>query len=326
MDSIGSSAPPDSPALSAATATPRQRVSGIAMTLATAASNQTGAALGALAFPAIGPVGVVAVRQLVTALVLTPLVRPRFRGLRRSQWLPVLGLALVFGVMNLALYAAIERIGLGLAVTLEFLGPLAVAIAGSRRARDIGCVALAAAGVLLLTAPGPSTDVPGIALGLVAAGAWASYILLNRSIGQRLPGLQGTALAGAVTAGLWLPIAAAWFLIHPPTLPALLLASACGILASALPYAIDLQALRRIPAALFGTLTSVNPVFAALIGWLVLQQALGAVQWAGIGLIVAGNAVVSMRGRRDTAAAPRLQAPPVPVQAPPEPGTVPRLD
>ncbi|WP_241489413.1 EamA family transporter [Leucobacter celer] len=283
--------------LAASTASPRRRASGIAMMLAGAASNQTGAALGALAFPAIGPVGVVAVRQLVTALVLSLIVRPRLRGLRRHQWLPILGLALVFSVMNIALYAAIERIGLGLAVTLEFIGPLAVAIAGSRRVVDIGCAALAGLGVLLLTGAGPSTDVLGVALALIAAGAWAAYILLNRSVGQRLPGLQGTAAASAVTAGLWLPIGVAWFLIHPPTLQALLLAAACGILASTIPYAVDLLVLRRIPAALFGTLTSVNPLFAALIGWLVLHQALEAVEWAGVGLIVLGNVVVSIRGR-----------------------------
>lgn len=296
------SAPAEAPALSATTAAPRQRAAGIAMVLGSAASNQTGAALGALAFPAIGPVGVVAVRQILTALVLTPIARPRFRGLRREQWWPILGLALVFSVMNVALYAAIERIGLGLAVTLEFIGPLAVAIAGSRRVIDIACAALAGVGVLLLTGPGPTTDLLGVSLALIAAGAWAAYILLNRNLGQRLPGLQGTAAASTVTAALWLPIGAAWFLFHPPTLTALLLAVACGVLASALPYAVDLLALRRVPAALFGTLTSVNPVFAALIGWLVLQQGLVAVEWAGIGLIVAGNVVVSLRSRVPRAA------------------------
>src|SRR3954454_1724648 len=119
--------------LSAAAATSRQRGAGIVMMLTSAASNQTGAALGAMAFPTIGPVGVVAVRQFVTAIVLTPIVRPRFRGLRKDQWWSILGLALVFSVMNLSLYAAIDRIGLGLAVTLEFLGPLTVAIVSSRR-------------------------------------------------------------------------------------------------------------------------------------------------------------------------------------------------
>ncbi|WP_223881027.1 EamA family transporter [Nesterenkonia ebinurensis] len=291
------------PGLSATTAGPRQRAAGITMMLTSSASNQTGAALGALAFPTIGPVGVVAVRQLITALVLLPMVRPRFRGLRRSQWWPILGLAVVFSAMNLTLYAAIERIGLGLAVTLEFLGPLAVAIASSRRGLDIGCAVLAGAGVVVLTNPGPTTDVLGIGLALIAATAWGAYILLNRSVGQRLPGLQGTALASAVTAVLWLPVAVLWFLAHPPTLMALLLAAACGLLSSIVPYVADLVALRRIPASMFGTFTSINPVWAALAGWVVLHQTLAVNEWIGIGLIVVCNAIVSARGFRAPAPA-----------------------
>ncbi|WP_345510704.1 hypothetical protein [Streptomyces yanii] len=158
-------APAGGEQLSAATATSRQRGAGIVMMLTSSASNQTGAALGALAFPAIGPVGVVAVRQFVTAIVLTPIVRPNLRGLRKDQWWPILGLVVVFSVMNLSLYAAIDRIGLGLAVTLEFLGPLTVAIASSRRVLDIACAVLAGAGVLVLTNPGPTADIIGITTG-----------------------------------------------------------------------------------------------------------------------------------------------------------------
>ncbi|MGC5617168.1 EamA family transporter [Georgenia sp. Z1491] len=284
------------PARSSATASPRRRAAGIATMLGSSASNQTGAALGATAFPAIGPVGVVAVRQLVTAAVLLPTVRPPLRGLTRAQWSPVLGLTVVFSVMNLSLYLAIERIGLGLAVTLEFLGPLAVAIAGSRRALDVACAILAGAGVVVLTSPGPTTDVLGIALALVAAVAWGSYILLNRSVGRRLPGLHGTAVAAAVTALAWLPVAVLWFAARPPTASALLLATACGLLSSIVPYVADLEALRRVPAALFGTFTSINPVWAALAGLVLLGEQLAVNEWAGIALIVLGNAVVSARG------------------------------
>ena len=289
--------------LSAATATPRQRGAGIALAVAGAASNQGGAALGAVAFPAIGPVGVVAVRQLVTAVVLAPLVRPRFRGLRRDQWWPVLGLVVVFSVMNLGLYAAVERIGLGLAVTLEILGPLAVAVAGSRRVLDLACVGLAGAGVVVLTGPGPvpgpgpgpGTDVVGVALALLAALGWAAYILLNRTVGQRLPGLQGTAAAAVVTAVVWTPVAATWFVLHPPTAAAVALAVGCGLLSSIAPYVADLLALRRVTAPVFGTLTSVNPVWAALAGWLLLDQALAPHEQLGIALVVAGSALVSAR-------------------------------
>jgi inner membrane transporter RhtA len=282
--------------LSAATATSRQRGAGIALMLASSASNQTGAALGALAFPTIGPVGVVAVRQFVTALVLTPIVRPRLRGLRQDQWWPVLGLVVVFSVMNLSLYAAIERIGLGLAVTLEFLGPLTVAIASSRRALTIACAALAGIGVVVLTNPGPTADLIGISLALLAALAWGSYILLNRTLGQRLPGLQGTAVASLVTAAAWTPIAVTWFAFHAPTAAAIALAVACGLMSSIVPYVADLLALRRVTAQMFGTFTSINPVWAALAGWLVLHQALDLNEWIGIGLIVISNVVISARG------------------------------
>jgi hypothetical protein len=141
--------------LSAGTATPRQRGAGIVLMLTSSASNQTGAALCAMAFPTIGPVGVVAVRQLVTAIVLTPIARPKLRGLRTAQWWPILGLVAVFSVMNLSLYAAIDRIGLGPAVTLEFLGPLTVAVASSRRVLDIACAVVAGIGVVVLTNPRP---------------------------------------------------------------------------------------------------------------------------------------------------------------------------
>ena len=282
--------------LSAATATPRQRGTGIALMLASSASSQAGAALGAMAFPAIGPVGVVAIRQFVTALVLTPIVRPRLRGLRRDQWWPILGLVVVFSIMNLSLYAAIDRIGLALAVTLEFLGPLTVAITSSRRVLDLAGALLAGVGVVVLTNPGPTTDVLGIALALLAATAWGWYILLNQTLGRRLPGLHGTAVASLVTAATWSPVAVAWFAFHTPTMAAVALAVACGLMSSIAPYVADLLALRRVPAQMFGTFTSINPVWAALSGWLLLHQALDFNAWIGIGLIVLSNVAVSARG------------------------------
>jgi len=283
-------------ALSDSSTTRRQRGTGIALMLTSSASNQAGAALGAMAFPTIGPVGVVAVRQFVTALVLTSTVRPKFRGLRKDQWLPILGLVVVFSVMNLSLYAAIDRIGLALAVTLEFLGPLTVAIASSRRVLDIACAVVAGVGVVVLTSPGPTTDFIGVGLALLAATAWGSYVLLNRTIGQRLPGLQGTAVASSVTAVAWTPVAVAWFATHIPTAAGLALAVACGLMSSIVPYVADLLALRRVPAHMFGTFTSVNPVWAALAGWFLLHQALDVNEWLGIGLIVISNVLVSARG------------------------------
>src|SRR5579859_3141013 len=176
----------------------RDRMTGSALMTGSAASNQIGAATAALAFPVLGPAGVVAVRQWVAGVVLLGTVRPRFASFTREQWRLVLALALIFATMNLSLYTAIDRIGLGLAVTLEFLGPLAVALAASRRLADLGCALVAGAAVLVLARPQPSTDYPGIALALVAAACWASYILLNRVAGRRLPGVQGPAAASGV--------------------------------------------------------------------------------------------------------------------------------
>ncbi|MBD5831063.1 EamA family transporter [Janibacter melonis] len=275
---------------------PRQHAGGVALALMGAVSNQTGAAVGATAFPAIGPVGVVAVRQLVVAAVLVPAVRPSLRGLRRDQWLPVLGLAVVFGVMNLGLYGAIERIGLGLAVTLEFVGPLAVAVVDARRSGGLLAAALAGVGVVVLTDPGPTSDLLGIAMALTAAAAWAAYIVLNRTVGRQMPGLTGTALASLMSAGLWLPVGLVWFVVHPPTIEAVLLAAACGVLASLVPYVVDLLALRRVSAGSFAALTSANPVVAAVAGLVLLDERLGLQAWVGIALVVTGNLLVTMRG------------------------------
>jgi len=154
----------------------RDRAVGVALMLGSALSNQSGAAIGALAFPVIGPVGVVAIRQWVAGTILLAVGRPRMRAFTRRQWMPVIGLAAVFAAMNLAVYMAIDRIGLGLTVTLEFLGPLTVALAGAltatptglRRRVTVACAILAAVGVLVLTRPQAATDYLGIGLGLLA--------------------------------------------------------------------------------------------------------------------------------------------------------------
>ncbi len=275
-----------------------RRGAGVATMSASGLSNQTGAAIGALAFPVLGPLGVVAVRQYVAALVLLAVGRPRLRAFTRHQWWPVLLLAAVFGTMNLSLYSAVDRIGLGLAVTLEFLGPLAIALAGSRRRLDVGCAALAAAGVVVLMRPQPSTDYMGMGLGLVAACCWASYILLNRVVGRRIPGAQGAGAAAGVSALAFLPAGIAVAVRHPPTAGAVLCAIAAGVLSSAVPYLADLLTLRTVPAQTFGLFMSVNPVLAAVVGWVVLGQGLGGPEWAGIGAVVAANAL-TIATRRD---------------------------
>jgi len=265
--------------------------------LGAALSSQTGAAVGALAFPVIGPVGVVAIRQWVAGSLLLMPGRPRLRTFTRSQWVPVVALAAVFAVMNLAVYVSIERIGLGLAITLEFLGPLTVALAGAlmatprgaRRRVTVACMVLAAAGVLILTRPQPSADYLGIAIGLFAAACWGSYILLNRTVGQRFTGVEGAAAAGVLSALAYIPVGIAALIIHPPTPTALALGGVAGALSSVVPYIADVLALRRVPTHFFGIFMSVNPVFAAAIGAVVLRETLGLLDWVAIGVIVVAN-------------------------------------
>jgi inner membrane transporter RhtA len=196
----------------------------------------------------------------------------------------------VFATMNVSLYTAIDRIGLGLAVTLEFLGPLTVAVAGARRHVTLGCAVLAAAGVVLLTRPQPSSDYVGVGLGLLAALCWATYILLNRTVGRRLPGLEGSAAAGAVSGLAYLPIGIGVLIAHPPTPAALACAATAGVLSSAVPFLADLLALRRVPAHSFGLFMSLSPVFAAAIGAVVLGEALAPLDWLAIALVVSANA------------------------------------
>ncbi|WSU33891.1 EamA family transporter [Streptomyces anulatus] len=276
------------------------RGAGVALMLGSGLSNQTGASVAALAFPVIGPAGVVAVRQWVAAVILGAVGRPRLRHFTAEQWRPVLGLALVFAGMNLSLYTAIDRIGLGLAVTLEFLGPLTVALAGSRRRVDLAAAGAAAGAVAVLMRPTPSTDYLGIGLALLAAACWACYILLNRTVGARLPGLEGSAAAAAVSALLYLPVGAWVLWHHPPTPAALGCALIAGVLSSAVPFLADLLALRRVPAHFFGVFMSVNPVFAALVGLAVLGQRLDLLAWIAIAVIVAANTAAVSTARRRT--------------------------
>src|SRR5919106_3125811 len=178
---------------------------------------------------------------------------------RSSCWRPVLLLGVVFGTMNLSLYSAVERIGLGLAVTLEFLGPLAVALSATRRRVDLCCALIAAAGVVALMRPRPSADYVGMGLGLLAAACWASYILLNRTVGRRVPGAQGSGAAAALSALMFLPVGVVLVLRQPPSAQAVGYAVAAGVLSSAVPYLADLFTLRHVPAQAFGLFMSVNP-------------------------------------------------------------------
>lgn len=282
---------------------------GVLMMTGSGLSNQIGAGIGAHAFPTIGPAGVVAVRQFVAAAVLLPVARPAFHRFTWQQWWPILLLGAATALMNICLYIAIDRIGLGLAVTLEFLGPLGVALLSSRSRWDLVCGVSAGLGVYVLVMPDASSDFAGVAIALAAAACWAAYILLNRVAGQRLPGLQAPAAGTLVSLVFYLPVAGYLLVQGAFTPPALLYAVTAGVLCSVVPYTADLVALRHVPAGFFGVFMSINPILAALSGTVVLGQVLVLHEWLGIGVIVATNTVaIWLAGRRSLTAAAKYRS------------------
>ena len=273
----------------AVTAPPR--VPPVVLVLAAISSVQVGAALAKTLFDEIGPGGTVFVRVAFAALLLAIVWRPRLAGQTRGD----LWLALAFGLtlagMNLAFYSALERIPLGVTVTLEFVGPLGVAVAGSRRALDLLWVALAAAGILLLSDFG-ATDLDGLGVGLafLAGCLWAAYIVLSAGVGRVFPGGAGLALAMIVASVPLLPVGVAEAgadLLVPWILAA---GAAVAVLSSAVPYSLELEALRRMPAGVFGVLMSLEPAVAALAGFVVLGEDLAARELIAILLVVAASA------------------------------------
>jgi inner membrane transporter RhtA len=274
---------------SAITAPPR--VPPVVLVLGAITSVQVGAALAKTLFDEIGAGGTVFVRVLLAALVLALIWRPGLAGLGRREILLVVLFGLTLAGMNLAFYSALDRIPLGITVTLEFVGPLGVAVAGSRGALDLLWVGLAAAGILLLSDFGSGDlDRVGVALALLAGCLWAAYILLSARVGRVFPGGSGLALAMIVAAALLLPVGVADAgadLLVPWILAA---GGAVAILSSAIPYSLELEALRRMPAGVFGVLMSLEPAVAALAGFVVLGEDLVARELVAILLVVAASA------------------------------------
>jgi inner membrane transporter RhtA len=274
------------------------------LVLAAVTSVQFGAALAKTLFDEIGPGGTVFLRVLFGAIVLALVWRPRLAGRPPGDiWLAVL-FGLVLGGMNLAFYASLERIPLGIAVTFEFVGPLGVAVFGSRRPLDLLWVGLAAAGILLLSDfGGADLDAVGVALALLAGACWAAYILVSARVGKAFPGGSGLTLAMVVAATLLVPVGVADAgaeLVVPWILAA---AAAVGVLSSAIPYALELEALRRLPVGVFGVLMSLEPAVAALAGFVVLGEELVTREVAAILLVVAASAGASQGAKlapRDT--------------------------
>jgi inner membrane transporter RhtA len=270
------------------------------MAVGSIVSVQCGAALATTLFDELGPQGAVFLRSSFGALALLILARGRLPSLRGRRLWDVVLFGLALAGVNLAFYAALDRLPLGVAVTLEFVGPLGVAVFGSRRRRDVIWALLAAIGIVLLSdGGGEGIDPLGAALALTAGGFWALYILQSARVGGSYPGLGGLAMAALIAAAIVAPFGIAQGggeLLVPSHLAVGL---AVGVLSSAVPGALEMEALRRLPNAVFGVLMSLEPAVAAAIGFVALSQDLALVEVVAIALVVGACA-----GALRTAATP----------------------
>jgi inner membrane transporter RhtA len=265
----------------------RERAAAVGLVLAAAVSPQIGAAFAVTLFDELGPGGAAFLRLAFAAIVLWAIWRPRLTGDLRLAG--AFGVAL--GLMNWSFYEAIDRIPLAVAVTIEFTGPLLVAVIGSRRPLDGVWIALAAAGIVVLVDPGGgSMDAAGVGFALAAATCWMAYIYLSKRTGAAFAGGAGLAIAMAVGALIVLPAGvfqAGGALAAPDLLASALIVA---LASSVLPYSLELEALRRLPEAVFGVLMSLDPAVAALAGFVLLDQDLGGRELLAIAMVVVASA------------------------------------
>jgi inner membrane transporter RhtA len=263
----------------------------IALVLGGIVSVQVGAAIATTLFDELGPTGTVMLRLGFAAIVLAAIWRPSVAALRGAGGRDLVLFGVTLAGMNTCFYLALDRIPLGIGVTLEFVGPLGVALASSRHRLDLLWAGLAAAGILLLSPlPGGGLDALGCGLALLAGGFWAAYIVLAERVGRSSPGGQGLALAMILAAVLLVPVGIAEAgaeLLAPGLLAGGL---AVAILSSAIPYSLELEALRRLARGTFGVLMSLEPAVAAAVGFLGLDQGLSARQALAIALVVIASA------------------------------------
>ncbi|CAA9539306.1 MAG: hypothetical protein AVDCRST_MAG79-1705 [uncultured Thermoleophilia bacterium] len=275
-----------------------QRAPAPALVMGAILLTQLGASLAKEIFDDVGPGGTVFLRLVFGALILSAVSRPRLGGHERRAWALIVVFGLAFAGMNGAFYASIERIPLGVSVTIEFIGPLAVGLVGSRRPLDVVWVALAAAGIVLLGGGvGGGTDLVGVALALLAGVFWGAYILLSARVGRRFDDGGEQALALVVASAVLLPIGVAQGgrdLLDPTVL---VIGLVVAVLASALPYSFELEALRRLRPATFGVLMSLEPATAALVGAVVLAEALRTAEWLAVAMVVVASAGAARSAR-----------------------------
>jgi len=275
----------------------------IVFVLAAMASVQMGASIAKTMFPTVGPIGMVAVRIALGTLVLCLLMRPWRARVNRSNWRPLAVYGVTLGVMNMFYYLSLSRVPLGIAVAIEFTGPLAVAVISSHRLLDYCWIVLAAAGLLMLLPVahvGVGIDPLGALFALAAGACWAIYILVGQRAGAD-HGTQSVALGSLISAVIVVPIGLAdrgtTLLAGSVLLPGL----AVGILSTALPYTLEMYALTRLPARTFGILMSIEPAFGALIGVVYLHEMLTAVQWTAVALIIVASIGATATARQAVA-------------------------
>jgi inner membrane transporter RhtA len=258
-------------------------------------SVQMGAAVGKGLFSAIGPLGTTFLRLGFAAVLLLLLWRPQVRGLTRTQYINVLLFGIILAVMNSVFYSAIRFIPLGIAVTLEFVGPLGLALVQSRRVKDIVWALLAVGGILLLAPIGQgAVNLVGAGLAVLAGILWAGYILCSARVGRSFTGGRGLALAVAVATVVSAPLgigSGGAALLRPQVL---LAGVGIAILSSVIPFSLELEALRRLPSRVFGVLMSMEPAVATGIGFLVLREAIGLREILAIALIISASVGVSL--------------------------------
>jgi inner membrane transporter RhtA len=264
-------------------------------------SVQGGAAFAKELFPELGPAGTAGMRIGLSALLLFAVFRPPLARLTRAQWGAVIPYGVVLGAMNLSFYMALERVPLGLAVTLEFVGPLGLAVFGSRRASDFLWVVLAAAGIALIApwhGSASALDLLGVLLAILAGGCWAAYIVLGGRVSRVLPGGQSVATGMLFASLAVLPFSFAEGLAARLT-PSLFAAGlAVALLSSAVPFTLEMMALHVLPSRTFGILMSLEPAAAALSGMVFLREQLTVTQWLALVCVSAASAGATLTARR----------------------------
>ena len=262
------------------------RIPAVWLVISGIVSVQVGAAIAKNLFDFVPPTAMVWLRLITSAVILLLVARPRLAGHSGRDWLIVLSFGVSLMTMNWAIYQSFARIPLGIAVTIEFLGPLTVAVIGSRRFTHLIWVVLAAIGVALLGVSRASLTLAGVGFALLAALGWAFYILLSAQTGRRWPGISGLAIASMVGAIALAPPAIVEAGSQMLNSTVLMLGLAIGLLSSVIPYSFELIALRRIPPRVFSILMSLEPAVAALAAMILLGEFLSLVQWLAMACVV----------------------------------------